>query len=92
MEEFAEKIEMEELVKLRGGRVSRTARDERVGGPNQGGRVGRARGERNKPVTTNRTRVAKGGIVETEISGVVDAKREGSQGRLIRNLVRLLGS
>lgn len=46
LEELAELIEPEELVELSGGRVSRTARGEKAGGPNQVGRVGRARGEK----------------------------------------------
>ena len=50
-----------------------------------------ARGERNRSVTTNRTRVEEAKIVETEIAGVVKATKEGSQVRLTRNIVRSLG-
>ncbi len=82
MEQFVELTGREELAGLLGGG--------RVGGANQVGRVGRARGERNRSVTTNRTRVEEAKIVETEIAGVVETTREGSQGRLTRNIVRSL--
>ena len=72
------------------GRVSRTDRGGRVGGTNQISRVGRARRERNRSITTNRTRVEDTKIVETEIGGVVENKREESQSRLTRNIVRSL--
>lgn len=55
------------------GRVSRTAGGGRVGRADQVGRVGRARAERNRSVTTNRTRAEEAGIAETEIAGVVEA-------------------
>ncbi len=49
-----------------GGRISSTARCGRVGRANQVGKVRRAKGERNRFVTTNRTRVEEAGIAEAD--------------------------